>query len=90
MWAVLEQSIILRPSGSSSMIASVTSLLLSVADFEGIWDSLVFDSYIKSHLLHYATTTLLFSDHNVDPNIISWNRVVLLHGRNCLVFVLSL
>lgn len=31
-------------------------------------------------LLDYAETTLLFSDKGVDPNIISWNRVVLLHG----------
>jgi SpoVK/Ycf46/Vps4 family AAA+-type ATPase len=25
-------------------------------------------------------TTMLFSDHKVNANIISWNRVVLLHG----------
>ncbi|KAG9476050.1 hypothetical protein GDO78_002883, partial [Eleutherodactylus coqui] len=28
----------------------------------------------------YVTTTLLFSDRNVDSNLIAWNRVVLLHG----------
>ena len=26
-------------------------------------------------------TTLLFSDKNVDSNLIAWNRVVLLHGK---------
>lgn len=26
-------------------------------------------------------TTLLFSDKNVDSNLITWNRVVLLHGE---------
>lgn len=31
-------------------------------------------------LLSYAETTLLFSEKGVDPLIISWNRVVLLHG----------
>ena len=31
-------------------------------------------------LLNYAETTLFFSDKGVNPLIISWNRVVLLHG----------
>ena len=31
-------------------------------------------------LLRYAETTLLFSKRGVDPLVISWNRVVLLHG----------
>ena len=41
---------------------------------------LVFDTYIKHKLLNYATTALAFSAHHVDKNIISWNRVALLHG----------
>lgn len=45
-----------------------------------MWESLVFDAQIKSDLLDYVTTTLLFSDRNVNSNLISWNRVVLLHG----------
>lgn len=32
-------------------------------------------------LLNYATTTLLFSDKKVNSTIISWNRVILLHGK---------
>lgn len=32
-------------------------------------------------LLDYVMTTLLFSDKNVDSNLITWNRVVLLHGK---------
>lgn len=32
-------------------------------------------------LLDYVTTTIYFSDKNVDSNLISWNRVVLLHGK---------
>ena len=35
---------------------------------------------IKGNLLSYAKTTLLFSDAGVDPNVITWNKVVLLHG----------
>lgn len=30
-------------------------------------------------------TALLFSDRNVDSNLITWNRVVLLHGKACEV-----
>lgn len=30
--------------------------------------------------MEYVTTALLFSDKGVDENVISWNRVVLLHG----------
>lgn len=61
-------------------IPAANHWLLPTKDLSGIWDSLVFDSEIKSQLLQYATTTLLFSDRKVDCNIISWNRVVLLHG----------
>ncbi|KAL6073014.1 hypothetical protein STEG23_010740, partial [Scotinomys teguina] len=49
-------------------------------EFHGLWDSLVYDVEVKSHLLDYVMTTLLFSDKNVDSNLITWNRVVLLHG----------
>ena len=35
---------------------------------------------MKSKLFDYVRTTLLFSDRSIDSNIISWNRVMLLHG----------
>ncbi|XP_073443804.1 pachytene checkpoint protein 2 homolog isoform X3 [Dendrobates tinctorius] len=54
--------------------------VLPAADFHRLWESLIYDSGIKSNLLDYVTTTLLFSDKNVDSNLIAWNRVVLLHG----------
>jgi len=54
--------------------------LLPSSDFEGMWNSLIYDEPIKNRLLNYASTTLLFSDKKIDSNIISWNRVVLLHG----------
>lgn len=37
--------------------------------------------FISLQLLDYVTTTMYFSDKNVDSNLISWNRVVLLHGK---------
>lgn len=46
----------------------------------GLWESLYYEHEVKQRLLHFATTALLFSDHGVDPQLITWNRVVLLHG----------
>ncbi|XP_785120.1 pachytene checkpoint protein 2 homolog [Strongylocentrotus purpuratus] len=60
--------------------AAANHWLLPAAEIEGMWENLIFDSSIKLNLLNYASTTLLFSDAKIDPNIISWNRVVLLHG----------
>ncbi|CAG8649919.1 25219_t:CDS:10 [Dentiscutata erythropus] len=47
---------------------------------DGLWDNLIFDENIKTRLLDYVYTTILFSDRNVNSNIISWNRIILLHG----------
>ena len=54
--------------------------LLPRHDFQGLWDSLVFDDDKKDRLIEYATSAMLFAKHGVDNHIISWNRVVLLHG----------
>ena len=48
--------------------------------FHGLWESLVYDSEIKLRLLQYAFSALLFADKRVNNQLISWNRVVLLHG----------
>ncbi|XP_038626267.1 pachytene checkpoint protein 2 homolog [Tachyglossus aculeatus] len=61
-------------------IIAASHWVLPAVEFHGLWESLVYDVEVKSHLLHYVTTTLLFSDKNVDSNLIAWNRVVLLHG----------
>ncbi|XP_051465184.1 pachytene checkpoint protein 2 homolog isoform X2 [Apus apus] len=61
-------------------IIAANHWVLPAAEFHGLWESLIYDSEVKSHLLDYVMTTLLFSDKNVDSNLISWNRVVLLHG----------
>jgi Cdc6-like AAA superfamily ATPase len=39
-----------------------------------------YETEIKQRLLRYATSALLFSESRVNPRLISWNRVVLLHG----------
>lgn len=58
--------------------ASVSELPNRTLD--GVWDTLIYPDNIKAKLLNYIYTTLLFSDAAVDFNLVSWNRVVLLHG----------
>jgi hypothetical protein len=38
--------------------------------------SLIYESSIKSSLLEYASTAMLFADKHVNSTIISWNRCV--------------
>lgn len=54
--------------------------ILPVKEFHYLWESLYFDSNVKEDLLHFVETAMIFADHNVNTNIISWNKVVLLHG----------
>ncbi|KAK1944462.1 Pachytene checkpoint protein 2 [Phytophthora citrophthora] len=61
-------------------VATCQQTVLPSASFDGLWDSLIFDSEVKRNVLDYAMTAMLFSDSKVNPHIISWNRVVLLHG----------
>lgn len=46
----------------------------------GLWDSVVVEDAIKSKLLGYCDSSLQFGDAGIDSTIISWNRIVLLHG----------
>ncbi|KII95771.1 hypothetical protein PLICRDRAFT_170374 [Plicaturopsis crispa FD-325 SS-3] len=48
--------------------------------WDGLWDSLIYSDDIKLKLLEYIHATLILSDANVDFNLVSWNRVILLHG----------
>ena len=49
-------------------------------NLNGLWESIVADDNIKKRLLGYCSTSMMFAGANVDSNIISWNRMVLLHG----------
>ena len=40
----------------------------------------MYDFTIKAQLLNYCQTAMIFADSNVNNNVITWNRVVLLHG----------
>jgi Cdc6-like AAA superfamily ATPase len=54
--------------------------ILPNIEFQDVWESLIFEHGVKSNLLDYAFTTMLFSDKQVKSSLINWNRVLLLHG----------
>lgn len=66
--------------GENETISAANYCLLPHATFNDIWENLIFDSNIKHKLLEYASTSMIFSQHSVNTNIICWNRVVLLYG----------
>ncbi|RWS12973.1 pachytene checkpoint protein 2-like protein [Dinothrombium tinctorium] len=61
-------------------IPSVSFLSLPSVHLKGLWESLLFDNFIKQYLTSFVTTSLLFSERNVNEKLITWNKVVLLHG----------
>ena len=66
-------------AGGDQTVASHQWVLPNAA-FEGMWEALVLDAGVQDSLLDYTETALHFADLNVDEQIVSWNRLVLLHG----------
>ena len=64
----------------SEELATLQQLLLPNRTLHGLWNSLIFDTHVKFDLLEYMSSAMLFSQRAVDPNVVGWNRVVLLHG----------
>ncbi|KAG5188595.1 P-loop containing nucleoside triphosphate hydrolase protein [Tribonema minus] len=71
---------VLDGDGDGEDVAAFDQWVLPAQELEGLWESLLLEDTIKAQLLDYATSALLFSDRQVSKHIISWNRVVLLHG----------
>jgi hypothetical protein len=46
----------------------------------GYWDSVVVDQMIKKRLLGYTSTSMQFSEALINTDIITCNRIMLLHG----------
>ncbi|KAL5113079.1 hypothetical protein TcWFU_010225 [Taenia crassiceps] len=65
---------------SSEVIRGGTRWALPSPVFDGLWDSLVYDSSVKRDLLKYSESALLFADYEVSQHVIAWNRVIFLHG----------
>ncbi|XP_062169002.1 pachytene checkpoint protein 2 homolog isoform X2 [Alnus glutinosa] len=61
-------------------LSTFNEWILPAKEFDGMWESLIFESGLKQRLLRYAASALLFSEKGVDPFLVSWNRIVLLHG----------
>ncbi|KAJ8972677.1 hypothetical protein NQ317_001697 [Molorchus minor] len=66
--------------GEDGELVIATHLSLPSADLVNLWENLFYEDNIKQNLLRYAQTMMEFSEKGVDCNIISCNRVVLLHG----------
>merc|ERR1711916_75748 len=45
-----------------------------------MWNSLIYDSSIKSNLVNYVQVAMQLADAGVDEHLVAFNRVVLLHG----------
>ncbi|CAK9818185.1 Pachytene checkpoint protein 2 homolog [Anthophora quadrimaculata] len=54
--------------------------ILPTKEFHYLWNNLYFKPGVKENLLNFVETAMLFSDHEVNSNIINCNKVVLLHG----------
>ncbi|KAJ9101158.1 hypothetical protein QFC21_003376 [Naganishia friedmannii] len=81
MWVLAKTYVpIKEEDNDESNVMAATVRELPSRDMDGLWDSLIYADDVKPRLLNYIYTTLLFSDANVDFNIVTWNRVVLLHG----------
>lgn len=66
--------------------SAICTLSLPHTQLEGLWESLLYGNTLydsrcfKIDLLKYMQTSLLFSSAGVDPHIIHWSRLILLHG----------
>ncbi|KAH6832309.1 pachytene checkpoint-like protein [Perilla frutescens var. hirtella] len=65
---------------NDGQLASFNEWILPAKEFDGMWESLIYDSGLKQRLLRYAASALLFTEKGVNPVLVSWNRIVLLHG----------
>ena len=54
--------------------------MLPHRDFHALWESLHYDSEIKNDLLNYCQTAMYIARMKVDQKMVSWNKVILLHG----------
>ncbi|GLT53784.1 hypothetical protein SLA2020_270330 [Shorea laevis] len=61
-------------------LSTFNEWILPAREFDGMWESLIFESGLKQRLLRYAASALLFTEKGIDPFLVSWNRIILLHG----------
>ncbi|XP_021616824.1 pachytene checkpoint protein 2 homolog isoform X3 [Manihot esculenta] len=61
-------------------LSTFNEWILPAKEFDGMWESLIYESGLKKRLLRYAASALLFTEKGVNPFLVSWNRIVLLYG----------
>ncbi|ESN89831.1 hypothetical protein HELRODRAFT_186250 [Helobdella robusta] len=61
-------------------VSAADICILPSTRLHGQWEHLYYEENIKENLLEYAKTAMLFSDRKINPNIVNWNRLILLHG----------
>jgi len=66
-----------REGGAPSSLTPLVAPNVSESSLSG---NSLSGSHLKTTLLNYAQSALLFSDAGVDPSLIAWNHVILLHG----------
>ncbi|MCI12446.1 pachytene checkpoint protein 2 like, partial [Trifolium medium] len=59
---------------SDGQSSSFNEWILPAKEFDGMWESLIYESGLKQRLLRYAASALLFTEKAVDPFLVSWNR----------------
>lgn len=69
-------------SHEAEHVAASTHWMLPNQDgeFFGLWESLVYEDGLKENLLSFAETMMHFSKMKIDHNIVSCNRLMLIHG----------
>ena len=76
---VLQDSSMGDEGGSGGQIPAFTSHLVPSVEMDGLWDSIIVDDQKKA-LLQYCLSSIVFADMGVDRNLVSFSRMVLLHG----------
>lgn len=66
--------------GGGEECAAAEVWALPARAFHGLWESLVFDEPVKRDTVRLVESALEFGERGVDPLVVGWNRVVLLHG----------
>lgn len=62
-------------------IPSAFHYILPNQNFVGLWESLIYDDEsLKPRLFNFMQTIQMFSERGVDSNLISLNKLILLHG----------
>lgn len=74
------ESEVLESHDNEQVTASLHWILPNQKELHGLWETLIYDDRLKENLLDFTKTILLFSNLGVDQNIISCNRLILLHG----------